>query len=178
VTDAASAAALVEEACRRSALVWVAPPGERARAAWHVWHDGAAHLVTGGLEQDLPGMARAAAESAVVDVTVRSKDKGGRLVSWRARATQVTPGSDRWASVVPELHAKRLNAPDGEAQPERWARESIVVRLDPTGELTESPGAMSDSSHAAPPAPTPATTAPPFRAGRRARAARSGKRKA
>ena len=48
--DAVLARALVEETCRKSALVWLRPLADvRAQAAWHSWVDGAVHLVTGGL---------------------------------------------------------------------------------------------------------------------------------
>jgi hypothetical protein len=167
VASEGQSAALIEEACRRSGLLWVSLPGERARAVWHVWHDGAVHLVVGGIEQPLPGV-EAATEA---EVTVRSKDKWTRLVCWQAAVSRLAPGSAGWESAVPVLHAKRLNAPDGEEQPLRWARESLVVRLEPTGVVTESPGAMSDGSHAAPPPITPATTESPLppRIGRRPR---------
>jgi hypothetical protein len=152
--------ALVEEATKKSGLVWVAigGPSALARAVWHVWQDGAAYLVVGGAEQQLPGI-EAATEATV---TVPSKDKGARLVAWVARPSVVDPGSELWAAVVPTLHAKRLNAPDGEAQPARWARESRIIRLEPTGEVLERPGAMPTRSEAAPPRPTRATTRGPL----------------
>jgi hypothetical protein len=156
----------VAEACRKSALVWLTPPGSgRAVPAWHVWHDGAVHVVHEGLEQPLGWLAG----SDHVTVTVRSKDKGGRLVSFVARVTSLEPASAPWDAVVPELHASRLNPPDGEEQPLRWARESRVTRLEPTGELVEQPGDMPDGSLAATPAVTRATTLGrlPFVLGRR-----------
>jgi hypothetical protein len=52
-----------------------------------------------------------------------------------ADVEQVRPGTPAWDEVVPLLHAKRLNPPDGDAQLARWARESLVLRLTPTGEL-------------------------------------------
>jgi hypothetical protein len=124
--------ALVEEATRRSGLVWVRPEGaERAMTAWHAWHDGCAWLVVGGAEQELPGLA----EAAHADVLVRSHERrGGLLVTWTAEVTRVQPGTAEWDAAVPVLHAERLNAPDGEEQPQRWARESTVLRLRPTGE--------------------------------------------
>lgn len=130
-----SASPLVEEATRRSALVWVTPDGAAApRPVWHVWHDGCAYVVVGGLEQSLPG----AAEAARAVVAVRSRERrGGLLVQWVAGVEVVEPGSAQWQQVVPVLHAARLNAPDGEEQPQRWARESTVLRLSPTGEQTE-----------------------------------------
>jgi hypothetical protein len=114
----------IEEALRKSGVVWV-DLGAGSRIAWPVWHEGALWLVCGGLEQDLPG-ARTAERASVV---VRAQE--GPVLSWTATVTQVEPGSDEWASVVPVLHEKRLNPPDGEAQPDRWARESLVLRLTP-----------------------------------------------
>jgi hypothetical protein len=144
--DAALRTALVEETCRKSALVWLRPLGDtHAVAAWHVFVDGAVHLVGGGLEQPLPVLA----EGQELEVTVRSKDTGGRLLTFVATATVLEP--------------------DGEAC--RWARESTVLRLEPTGRLVESPGHVSHRSHAAEPAGSPATTRGPlpFVVGRRAR---------
>lgn len=152
-------AALVEEACKKSGLIWVAVPRARDRAAWHVWHEresgeGAVYVVVGGGEQEIPGLA----DGITVRVTVRSKDKGGRLVTWPGRVTRVAPGSAEWAEVVPALHAKRLNAHDGEAQPERWAAKSAVFRLQPQGALFEAPGRYGKGSGAARLAACAATT--------------------
>ncbi len=150
--------ALVEEACKKSGLMWIAVPGNRDRAAWHVWHEqdgqGSAYVVVGGGEQSLPGLA----DGITVRVTVRSKDRGGRLVSWPGLVARIVPGSDEWAAVVPTLHAKRLNAHDGEAQPERWAANSAIFRIRPHGALIEGPGRYADASGAAPVPPSPATT--------------------
>lgn len=66
--------ALIEEATKKSGLVWVQGPDGPARALWHVWHEGAACLIGDGPgEQPLPGLA----DGAEARVTVRSKDKGG-----------------------------------------------------------------------------------------------------
>jgi hypothetical protein len=164
-------ATLVEEATKKSGLLWLALPGlPYPRAAWHIWHagaapapagagdegtaSGAAYVVTGGIEQPLPGLP----EAERVVVTVRSKDKGARLVSWVAAVEQVAPGSEEWKAVVPLLAKERLNAPDGAHQTERWAEEAFVIRLTPTGEVTESPGNQPDDYAAVRPVPSPATT--------------------
>ncbi|MFC8363478.1 hypothetical protein ACFUIY_26815 [Streptomyces griseorubiginosus] len=150
--------ALVEEATKKSGLVWVQGPGAPARALWHVWHEGAACLVGDGPgEQPLPGLV----DSGTAEVTVRSKDKGGRLVSWAARVVELAPGSEAWEAAVGELKGKRLNAPDGEAMTDRWARECRVLRLEPTGVV----GSLPDGDLAEPPLPTPATTREPIPAG-------------
>jgi hypothetical protein len=126
------ASPLVEEATRRSSVVWVRPHGAaRARPAWHAWHDGCAWLVLGGAEQDLPGLP----DAARAQVLVRSHERrSGLLVEWTAEVERVLPGTPEWEQGVPVLHAARLNAVDGEQQPQRWARESTVLRLRPTGE--------------------------------------------
>ena len=88
----------------------------------------------GGAEQHLDGVA----DGGRVLVVVRSRERlADRVVQWWADVQQVAPGSEEWDRVVPLLHAQRLNPPDGAAQPERWARESTVLRLVPDG--TEEP---------------------------------------
>ncbi|MGV9990428.1 hypothetical protein [Streptomyces sp. NPDC003374] len=150
--------ALVEEATKKSGLIWVKGPGVPARALWHVWHEGAACVVGDGPgEQPLPGLA----DGGAAEVTVRSKDKGGRLVTWAARVVELAPRSEAWEAAVAELKGKRLNAPDGEAMTERWARECRVLRLEPAGDRAPLP----EDSLAAPPLPTPATTRRPAPAG-------------
>ncbi|WP_455358619.1 hypothetical protein [Streptomyces sp. SYSU K21746] len=149
--------ALVEEATKKSGLIWVQGTGP-ARALWHVWHDGAAHIVGDGPgEQPFPGLV----DGAVAEVTVRSKDKGGRLVAWRAGVVELAPGSEAWEAATAELKGKRLNAPDAEQVTERWARECRVLRLEPQDARTELPqGPLS-----AVPLPTSATTRRPIPAG-------------
>lgn len=150
--------ALVEEATKKSGLIWVQGPGVPARALWHAWHEGAACVVGDGPgEQPLPGLA----DGAAAEVTVRSKDKGGRLVTWAARVVELASGSEAWDATVAELKGKRLNAPDGEAMTDRWARECRVLRLEPTGTVAPLP----EGSLAEAPLPTAATTRQPIPAG-------------
>ncbi|THA71720.1 hypothetical protein E6R60_28205 [Streptomyces sp. A0642] len=150
--------ALVEEATKKSGLIWVRGTGP-ARALWHVWHEGAAHLVGDGPgEQPLPA---GLTDGATAEVTVRSKDNGGRLVAWPASVVQLAPHSEEWEAAVAELKGKRLNAPDAEQMPERWARECRIIRLTPLDARTDMP----DTSGAAAPLPTTATTRLPVPAG-------------
>ncbi|MFI7009130.1 hypothetical protein [Streptomyces sp. NPDC050145] len=152
-------AALVEEATKKSGLIWVRGASGTERALWHVWHEGAALVVGDGPgEQPLPGLD----DGSAAVVTVRSKDKGGRLVGWQASVVPLTPGTDAWEAAVGELKGKRLNAPDAETMTERWARECRVLRLEPAG---GAPVPVADGSLAAPPVPTPATTRNPAPAG-------------
>src|SRR3954463_9719550 len=85
--------ALVEEATKKSGLIWVKGPGAAARALWHVWHEGAACVVGDGPgEQPLPRLA----DGGPAEVTVRSKDKGGRLVTWQAEVVELAPDGEAW----------------------------------------------------------------------------------
>jgi hypothetical protein len=154
MTSEALGRALVEEATKKSGLLWAGSPGGPVRALWHVWHEGAACLVGDGPgEQPLPGLA----DGTTAHVTVRSKDKGGRLVTWTATVVELPPRSKDWEATVAELAGKRLNAPDAPVMPDRWARECRVLRLEPTGSSLPLP----DGDLAGPPLPTPATTRTP-----------------
>ncbi|MFG3438991.1 hypothetical protein ACGF0J_17245 [Nonomuraea sp. NPDC047897] len=115
--------AAVEEGAKKSGVLWVTL--DRPRLAWHAWHDGAVHLVTGGEEQDLPGLAAL----DTVRVTLRSKDNGARLVEFEARVGVVDQAAE--PEVVAVLAKERLNARDSEHLAERWARECTVIRLTP-----------------------------------------------
>ncbi|MET9415130.1 hypothetical protein ABZY03_13300 [Streptomyces klenkii] len=148
--------ALIEEATKKSGLIWVRGPVGPSRALWHVWHEGAAHVVGGPGEQPLDGLGLA--DGGEATVTVRSKDKGGRLVSWAARVTELPAGGEAWEAAVGELKAKRLNASDAERVAERWAKDCRVLRLEPSGTTAPLP----DTSLTAVPLPTPATTRHPM----------------
>jgi hypothetical protein len=163
---------LVEEATKKSGLVWLSVDGAPARPVWHLWHEGAAYVVTGGREQPAPDLG-----GRDVAVTVRSKDRGSRIVTWTAAVETVPPRGDLWRLVAPLLAAKRLNAADGAAMLERWAAECVLHRLAPTGDPREEPGSMPDGSLAAPPLPSPATsrTRRPFTLGRRRRRRAGGR---
>lgn len=149
--------ALVEEASKKSGLIWVRGDGAD-RALWHAWVDGAAHVLGDGPgEQPFPGLA----DGGAAEVTVRSKDKGGRLVAWTAAVRELVPGSGPWEAAVAELKGKRLNAPDSERMTERWARECRLLRLEPVAVAEALPG----GSLAAAPLPSPAITRRPVPAG-------------
>ncbi|WP_137993502.1 hypothetical protein [Streptomyces vilmorinianum] len=158
MTDTLLGPALVEEATKKSGLIWVRGDAPTARALWHVWHEGAAHVVGDGPgEQPLPGLVA----GSTAEVTVRSKDKGGRIVAWTAAVSELAPGTEAWDAAVAELKGKRLNATDGEAMPERWARECRVLRLEPLDSTTDLP----DGSLAAVPQRSDAVTRRPAPAG-------------
>jgi hypothetical protein len=152
VTEAFTTA-LIAELGKKTGVCWLRYD-ERPRAAWHLWYDDALHLVAGGQEQPLPGIT----DVDRVEVTMRSKENGGRLVTWVGRPSVVRPGDEAWEAVTDALVSDRLNLEDLGTAKGEWAEHSVVVRIDPTGELLEEPGSLSDVDHAAPPQPTDATT--------------------
>lgn len=146
--------ALIEEATKKSALIWVRGRRAVTRPLWHVWHQGAATLVGDGPgEQPLSDLELVSGGTATV--TVRSKDNGGRLADWPARVVELEPHSPPWAAAVAELRGRRLNAPDAERMVERWAGGCRVLRLEPVPEPLPAPPGGSLASQ--PPA-TPAST--------------------
>jgi hypothetical protein len=140
--DAATATALVAESAKRSGLLWVRraglaagePPSQETQSqpVWHLWHEGSAYLLTGGIEQPAP--AGLVEPGARAEVTARSKDTGARLVVWPARVQVVEPATPEWDVVAALLQSRRLNSPDGERAPQRWAAECRLLRLTPDGE--------------------------------------------
>ncbi|WP_449063330.1 hypothetical protein [Planomonospora algeriensis] len=114
---------VIEEGAKKSGVLWLSL--DRPRLAWHTWHDGAIYLVTGGGEQSLPGLTGADR----VQVTLRSKDNGARLVVFDASVKVVDQAEA--ADAVAALAKDRLNAADGAGLTARWAAESQVVRLTP-----------------------------------------------
>ena len=165
-------AALIEEAAKKSALVWLSPAGLSAKAdagrsagargtggtdaggpqaVWHVWHEGAVTIVAGGAEQPLPLWA---VPGRVVEIAIRSKDQGGRLISFLSQVELVVPGTPEWGAAAEALHAERLNLAEGDKYQQRWAAESAILRMQPLGGAVAPDG----GSGAARPLPTPATT--------------------
>ena len=145
--------ALIAELGKKTGVSWL-HYGDATHAAWHVWVDEALCLVAGGEEQPLPGIG----DADRVEVTMRSKDNGGRLLTWVGRVSVVRPSDELWEPVTAALVADRLNLPDLAAAAGQWAQHSVVVRIVPTGEILEEPGRLSDGPHLAPPPPTEATT--------------------
>jgi hypothetical protein len=160
--DPAVVTALIAELGRKTSVCWlrysVYDGPVREHAVWHVWYDNALLLVSGGSEQPLPDIE----DVTSVEVTMRSKDNGGRLVSWVGTPSRVLPAEEGWDGAVGALATARLSIPSLTETPRIWATESVVTRIDPTGELIEEPGSLADASRAAVPRPTPATTRGPL----------------
>ncbi len=122
---------LVADLAKKSGLLWVRYDG-RPHAVWHEWVGDAACVVSGGGEQALPRIA----DQATVTLHLRSKSTRALAAETMARVEVVDPGSEHWDPVTAALKAGRLNLVDADRAIERWASESVVVRLVPTGEVT------------------------------------------
>jgi hypothetical protein len=75
-------------------------------------------------------------------------------VAWTAIVAEIPSGTPAWDAAVAELKGKRLNAPDGDAMPARWAAQCRLLSLTPTGGL----GTPPEGSLATAPVSSPATT--------------------
>jgi hypothetical protein len=149
--------ALVDEAMKKAGLLWIGLAGsDQMRAYWHAWVDGKVYLLTGGAEQPDPGWS----ERSLVDVLVRSKDTGHRLVVFRASATLLLGTDSDWEAASTELAKKRLNLSNAEGAPARWLADRSVrcYRLTLTSEVLEGPDGYPSTSLRAEPVPSSATT--------------------
>ncbi|ASW57383.1 hypothetical protein [Plantactinospora sp. KBS50] len=142
-------------------MAWIAVDDGPAYAAWCVPIDGALYVLTGPGEQSVPGLADAG--SAVV--TLRG-DHGGRIVSWPAEVSRLSPSDEAWSAVAPQVAAKRLNSPEPAPRVvQRWADECTLSRLTPAAAAPAAGAALPAGSLAAAVRETPATrrTWRPFR---------------
>ncbi|MET0449150.1 MAG: hypothetical protein ABW004_12110 [Aeromicrobium sp.] len=136
---------LVADLAKKSGLVWVSYGG-RTHAVWHEWVGDAVCVVSGGTEQALPGIA----DEQTVTLLLRSKSTRALAASVEARVEVVPPGSEHWETVTTTLRTGRLNLVDTDHAVERWAAESVVVRLVPTGTRSTPAGMPTDIPHTAP----------------------------
>jgi hypothetical protein len=149
---------LISEAATKSGLLWVRLPDGSTYPVWHVWHDDgdergtgpAAYVVAGPGEQSLPALPDE------VEVILRSKDTGGRLVTVHATTREITPEDAGWDAAVDVLRPERLNAVGDTA--ERWRRSCTISVLTPHGRPVEGPGSYTDGSGAAPVRPAATAT--------------------
>jgi len=123
--------ALVAELAKKSGLVWVTYDGDPHPVS-HEWVGDAVCVVANGAEQPLPGIE----SQSTVTLVLRSKANRQLIAEAEAAVEVLTPDSEHWEVVTLALRTGRLNVQDRENAIERWSRESQVVRLVPTGEIT------------------------------------------
>ena len=143
---------LVAEAIKKAGIAWISVPGGPALGLWVMPLDGSLIVVCGPGEQAAPGLA----EAARAEVRLRG-DNGALIVIVEAEVERLTPGSETWTEIAPQLAGKRLNA-SGPAEQliARWAEKGCaVLRLTPAAEPIAAPH-LPTASEAAPPRETPA----------------------
>lgn len=154
--------AVLDEAMKKAALAWVSVGDGPALALWCMPLDGSLIMVSGPGEQFAPGLAEASR------ATVRLRgDNGGLIVVSEMAVVRLTPETEEWTTVAPQLAGKRLNA-SGSADEvvARWAETGCaVVRLTPGEEAPVAAPDLPTGSGAAAPRETPARVAVrrPFR---------------
>lgn len=136
---------LIADLAKKSGLVWVSY-AHHSRAVWHEWVGDAVCVVSGGSEQPLPRIA----EHQTVTLLLRSKATRALVAEASARVEVITPESEHWDPVTTALKSGRLNLVDSDNAIERWARECVVVRLVPTGEVTLPGGIVSSIERTSP----------------------------
>ncbi|MFI7541224.1 hypothetical protein [Actinoplanes sp. NPDC049599] len=144
---------LVAEAIKKAGIAWINVPGGPALGLWVMPLDGSLIVVCGPGEQAAPGLAEAERAS----VRLRG-DNGALIVIVEASVERLTPGSEAWDEIAPQLAGKRLNA-SGTAEQlvERWAQAGCaVLRLTPADEPPIAAPDLPTGSAAAPPRETPA----------------------
>ena len=93
------------------------------------------------------------------EAITRSTDGRNRPLTWRALVRVWSPGCAESDAACVVLGKERRNTTIPiERLPRRWPRTAIVIRLEPTGEVTEEPGAMETASGAVPPPESSART--------------------
>ena len=143
---------LVAEAIKKAGIAWISVADGPALGLWVMPLDGALIVVCGPGEQAAPGLATATRAA----MRLRG-DNGGLIVIVEALVERLTPGSEAWTEIAPQLANKRLNA-SGTADElvTRWAEtDCAIVRLTPTDEPVVAPNLPTDAA-AAPPRETPA----------------------
>ena len=127
--------ALTTEALSKSDVLWLRVDG-RERLSWFASGAdelaGQVLLVSGGSEADLGTLPEQ------VEVILRSKGDGGRLLTLRARAQALSPGNPWWEPAAAALLAERLNAPADLL--DRWRAGSTIWLLSPFGLPVQAPG--------------------------------------
>jgi hypothetical protein len=136
---------LVAELAKKSGLLWISYGG-LTHVVWHEWIGDAVCIVAGGSEQPLPGIEH----HETVILSLRSKSTRALVAEVKARVEVVTPESEHWEPVTTALKAGRLNLGDSDNAIERWARESVVVRLVPTGDVALPPEIATTIRHTSP----------------------------
>ena len=130
MSDTEFGSALTAELAKKSGLVWISFGGS-THTVWHEWVGGGVCVVAGGREQPLPGIEN----EKIVTLGLRSKATRHLVAEAEAMVEVVRPNSPHWDAITKVLKSGRWNLFDPDNAIDRWANESVVVRLVPTGQV-------------------------------------------
>jgi hypothetical protein len=119
-----------EAALKKSAVCWLTIPqadgGEIIRPAWYVQQGRSLYVLSGGDEQQLPGLSQAER----VTVTVKSKEVKATIGTTEADVRLVTD-DEEFEKIATLGLGTRLNLPDGDGAMQRWKDTCVLTELTP-----------------------------------------------
>jgi hypothetical protein len=119
-----------DAALKKSAVCWLTIPqaggGDVIRPAWYVQQGRSLFVLSGGDEQQLPGLT----EAARVTVTVKSKEIKATIGTTEADVRIVTD-DDEFERIAALGLGTRLNLPDGDRALQRWKDTCVLAELTP-----------------------------------------------
>ena len=128
VLTGSSSAAPVQEALKKSTIIWLrweADGEQHTMPVWYVNDKGRIYVLSGERQQTIPG----AAELTECDVILRWKGKNARIAEIPAGVRVIEPGPE-WDQVAEKIAEKRLNIPGlPEETAQRWRRECVILEL-------------------------------------------------
>ncbi len=138
-TPPVNVSALLAEALTKSDICWLRTP-TGSQLVWHAYDREAVLVVTGPGEQTIPELPEE------VEIVLRSKDSGGRLLVSPAKVVVLPPDNPMWPAAAQALAAERLNATDDQIA--RWRESATIYVLHPFGMPLERPGEQDAASGA------------------------------
>lgn len=123
-----SGAAPVQEALKKSTIIWLRWESEgrsHTMPVWFVNDKGRIYVLSGERQQEIPG----AEHIRDCDVIFRWKGKNARIAEVPAMVRVLEPGED-WNAAAEKIAEKRLNIPGlPEETAKRWRDECVILEL-------------------------------------------------
>ncbi|MDQ3784093.1 MAG: hypothetical protein M3360_04340 [Actinomycetota bacterium] len=128
VLSGSSSAAPVQEALKKSTIIWMrweTGSEQHTMPVWYVNDKGRIYVLSGERQQTIPG----AAELRECDVILRWKGKNARIAEIPASVKVIEPGPE-WDQAAEKIAEKRLNIPGlPEETARRWREECVILEL-------------------------------------------------
>jgi hypothetical protein len=128
VLSGSSSAAPVQEALKKSTIIWMrweTGSEQHTMPVWYVNDKGRIYVLSGERQQTIPG----AAELRECDVILRWKGKNARIAEIPAAVKVIEPGPE-WDQAAEKIAEKRLNIPGlPEETARRWREECVILEL-------------------------------------------------